>query len=74
MRGIGVNRNTLMQEFAELLDEKRKSIGIQITESTFPVYTNAYRHMKEFLQKSTIFPIYLLARLIRHSRRAISII
>lgn len=51
MRGIGVNRNTLMQEFAELLDEKRKSIGIRITESTFPVYTNAYRHMKEFLQK-----------------------
>ena len=51
LRGIGVNRNTLMQEFAELLDEKRKSIGIRITESTFPVYTNAYRHMKEFLQK-----------------------
>ncbi len=51
LRGIGVNRNTLMQEFAELLDEKRKSIGIRITESTFPVYTNAYRHMKEFLQE-----------------------
>lgn len=51
LRGIGVNRNTLMQEFAELLDEKRRSIGIRITESTFPVYTNAYRHMKEFLQE-----------------------
>lgn len=51
LRGIGINRNTLMQEFAELLDEKRKSIGIRITESTFPVYTNAYRHMKEFLQE-----------------------
>lgn len=50
LRGIGINRNTLMQEFAELLDEKRRSIGIRITESTFPVYTNAYRHMKEFLQ------------------------
>ena len=52
LRGIGINRNTLMQEFAELLDEKRKSIGIRITESTFPVYINAYRHMKEFLQES----------------------
>ena len=51
LRGIGINRNTLMQEFAELLDEKRRSIGIRITESTFPVYTNAYRHMKEFLQE-----------------------
>ena len=51
LRGIGINRNTLMQEFAELLDEKRRSIGIRITESTFSVYTNAYRHMKEFLQE-----------------------
>lgn len=51
LRGIGINRNTLMQEFAELLDEKRKSIGIRITESTFPVYINAYRHMKEFIQE-----------------------
>ena len=51
LRGIGINRNTLMQEFAELLDEKRRSIGIRITESTCPVYTNAYRHMKEFLQE-----------------------
>lgn len=51
LRGIGINRNTLMQEFVELLDEKRRSIGIRITESTFPVYTNAYRHMKEFLQE-----------------------
>ncbi len=51
LRGIGVHRNTLMQEFAELLEEKRKSIGVRITESTFPVYTNAYRHMKEFLQE-----------------------
>ena len=28
LRGIGINRNTLMQEFAELLDEKQRSIGI----------------------------------------------
>lgn len=51
LRGIGVNRNTLMQEFAELLDEKQRSIGIRITESTFPVYATAYRHMQEFLQE-----------------------
>ena len=51
LRGIGINRNTLMQEFAELLDEKQRSIGTRITESTFPVYINAYRHMKEFLQE-----------------------
>ena len=51
LRGIGINRNTLMQEFTELLDEKRRSIGTRITESTFPVYINAYRHMKEFLQE-----------------------
>lgn len=51
LRGIGVHRNTLMQEFAELLEEKRKSIGVRISESTFPVYTNAYRHLKEFLEE-----------------------
>lgn len=51
LRGIGINRNTLMQEFTELLDEKRRSIGTRITESTFPVYATAYLHMKEFLQE-----------------------
>ena len=51
LRGIGTNRNTLMQEFAELMEEKRKSIGIKIKESTYPVYPNAYRHLKDFLSK-----------------------
>lgn len=51
LRGNGVNHNTLMQEFTELLEEKRKSIGVRITESTFPVYATSYRHMKEFLQE-----------------------
>ena len=64
-----------MQEFAELLDEKRKSIGIRITESTFPVYTNAYRHMKEFLQERyNLSDLPFLVRLIHHSWKAISII
>ena len=51
LRGIGTNRNNLMQEFAELVEEKRKSIGIKIKESTYPVYPNAYRHLKDFLSK-----------------------
>lgn len=49
LRGIGINRNTLMQEFTELVEEKRKSVGIKIKESTYPVYPNAYRHMRDFL-------------------------
>ncbi len=51
LRGIGTNRNTLMQEFAELVEEKRKSVGVKIKESTYPVYPNAYRHLKDFLSK-----------------------
>lgn len=51
LRGIGTNHNTLMQEFAELVEEKRKSIGIKIKESTYLVYPNAYRHLKDFLSK-----------------------
>lgn len=49
LKGIGVNRNTLMQEFYNLVEEKRKSIGIKITASTFPPYPNAYKHLKNFL-------------------------
>lgn len=49
IRGIGLNQNTLMQEFSELVEEKRKSIGIKIQANTFPVYSTAYRHMKDFL-------------------------
>ena len=49
LRGIGINRNTLMQEFAELVEKKRKSIGIKIKESTYPIYPNAYKYLKDFL-------------------------
>jgi Site-specific recombinase XerD len=49
LRGIGLNKNTLMQEFAELVEEKRKSVGIRIQASTFSAYVPAFRHMKEFL-------------------------
>lgn len=51
LRGIGLNQNTLMQEFSCLLEEKRKSVGIKIQASTFPTYISAFRHMKEFLQQ-----------------------
>lgn len=49
LKGIGSKNNSLMQEFSELVEEKRKSIGIKITASTFPIYPNAYRHLKEFI-------------------------
>ena len=49
LRGIGTKQNTLMQEFAELVEEKRKSVGVKIKESTYLVYPNAYRHLKDFL-------------------------
>lgn len=51
LRGIGTNQNTLMQEFAELVEEKRKSVGIKIQPSTFSGYAPAFRHMKNFLQQ-----------------------
>lgn len=40
-----------LEYFTELVEEKRKSIGIRIKESTYPVYPNAYRHLKDFLSK-----------------------
>ncbi|MDL2277150.1 site-specific integrase [Parabacteroides sp. OttesenSCG-928-G07] len=51
LRGIGTNQNTLMQEFAELVEEKRKSVGIKIQASTFSGYVPAFKHMKDFLQQ-----------------------
>lgn len=49
LRGIGLNQNTLMREFSDLVEEKRKSVGIKIAASTFPVYPTAYGHLKYFL-------------------------
>jgi len=46
LRGTGVNQNMLMQEFAELIDEKRKSIGVHIVARIFPMYISAYRHLR----------------------------
>lgn len=50
LRGIGTVQNTVMQEFAELVEEKRKSIGIRIVASSFGIYPAAYRHFKGFLK------------------------
>lgn len=51
LQGIGLNQNTLMQEFSELVEEKRKSVGIKIQPNTYPPYISAFKHMKEFLQQ-----------------------
>jgi len=40
LRGIGMNQNTLMQEFSLFLEEKRKSIGTRISENTYIQYCN----------------------------------
>ncbi|KAA6335164.1 Tyrosine recombinase XerC [termite gut metagenome] len=50
LRGIGTVQNTVTQEFAELVEEKRKSIGIRIVASSFCIYPAAYRHFKGFLK------------------------
>lgn len=50
LRGIGTIKNTVMQEFAELVEEKRKSIGIKIVASSYSIYPAAYRHFKGFLK------------------------
>lgn len=49
LRGIGLNRNTLMQEFSELIEEKRQAAGILITSSTYQKYGQVYRLLKKFL-------------------------
>ncbi len=51
LRGIGLNQNTVMQEYVSLVEEKRKSIGIRIEASTYPVYPTALSHFKDFLQE-----------------------
>lgn len=44
-----LHKNTLMQEFAELIEEKRQAVGIQITSSTYQKYGQVYRLLKKFL-------------------------
>ena len=40
-----------MQEFAELIEEKRQAVGILITSSTYQKYGQVYRLLKKFLSE-----------------------
>lgn len=50
IKGIGIRQNTLIQEFAALVEEKRQSVGILIVQTTYTHLNRAYRHLKEFVQ------------------------
>ena len=50
LRGIGTNQNTVIQEFTLFLEEKKKSIGIRISENTYIQYQKGYRHLKNYLK------------------------
>lgn len=50
IKGIGIRQNSLIQEFAALIEEKRQSIGILIVKTTYVHLKRAYQHLKEFLQ------------------------
>lgn len=49
IKGIGIKQNSLMQEFAALVEEKRQSVGILIVKTTYAHLYRAYLHLKEFL-------------------------
>ena len=46
-----LHKNTLMQEFAELIEEKRQAVGILITSSTYQKYGQVYKLLKKFLSE-----------------------
>ena len=50
IKGIGVKQNSLIQEFAALVEEKRQSVGILIVKTTYTHLCCAYQHLREFLQ------------------------
>ena len=50
LRGIGSRQNTLLQEFAEYLEECRRSVGINKVYSTYRMYCVAYNHLKDFIE------------------------
>jgi len=51
LRGIGTNKNAVIQEFSLFLEEKKKSIGVRISENTYIQYCKGYRHLKNFLKE-----------------------
>lgn len=50
IKGIGIKQNSLIQEFAALIEEKRQSVGILIVKTTYTHLYRAYQHLKEFLE------------------------
>jgi len=50
LRGIGMHQNNVIQEFEAFLDEKKRSIGIKVSENTFTQYQKGYRHLQTYLQ------------------------
>jgi site-specific recombinase XerD len=51
LRGIGINQNTVIQEFSNFLEEKKKGIGIKNAENTYIQYCKGYQHFKNFLKE-----------------------
>jgi len=52
LQGVGTKQNSsVMREFSDLVEEKSKSVGILITQSSLVKYQVAYRHFKEFLME-----------------------
>lgn len=49
LQGFTLKQNTLMQEMAALVEEKRLSLGIAITASTYRKYITIHKHLKGFL-------------------------
>lgn len=49
LRGIGTRQNTILQEFAEYLEECRKSVGINKVYHTYRMYCVAYNHLRDFI-------------------------
>ena len=44
-----LRQNTLMQEFSELIEEKRQAVGILVASSTHQKYIQVYKHLKKYL-------------------------
>jgi integrase len=51
LQGIGTDKNTVMREFTDLMNEKSKSVGILITKSTMVKYRVAIKHFRNFLME-----------------------
>jgi site-specific recombinase XerD len=47
---IGTHQNTVMQEFFDFLEEKRKGIGIKNAANSYRLYCLGYRHLQNFLK------------------------